>query len=995
MSGDANWREMARSFLEEKSRADKGGEAREAMEFGDYLLEEEIARGGMGIVFRAWQISLGRAVAVKVMREGAFADGRDVERFRQEAVAAAALRHPGIVPVFESGQHDGRVFYAMEWIAGPNLAEVTREHPASPRQAAEWVRAVAEAIQHAHGQGVVHRDLKPANVLLDGDGRPRVTDFGMARRADTASGLTLTGQMLGTPGYMAPEAASGASQMSGEAADIYGLGALLFHLLTGRAPFIGESHTAILRQLAEAELVSPRLLNPAVPRNLETVCRKALAREPARRYATAAAMAADLARFLEGRPVLARPVSPWEKAWSWARRHPALAASLSAIVVLLIGVAVLSTLSSQRLEKARRRAETGERNARQNLYAADLRVAGELWRDGSLLAVQRLLEAHRPAPGEADLRGFEWFYLQGQLSGEQERVIPLPFPPGDAGFSSDGRFVCLTHWPDLELLETATGKSLAAWKLPPPRVNGPCLLMDGVPGGKLIAATHMGTVVVDPASGRVDAVDGAACTSASLSPDGLRLAIVPFREGGNFSVEIWDVATRQRASIVESLRAVAVAWDGDGLLGVLADGTVVRWEKGAITSTVKLDGVANVIGMRCSFSTDREFVLIGAQSPVETMAVFRTRTGERVGVLDECTPFGHHAAFSSDGKWVAAAGAAQGVMLWQVEGWKRQPMRRGHTGGIPHVGFDATNTHAISAGMDRTLRWWDLRTESGQMLVPNDLSSGAQYRPFFADGGRFAALCESSGQRRGRLWDREKKLLVGEADELPLAASLDGKQIVAFTKNSEWRVREIATGRLVHSFTLPPSAGHWNPRVSPDGRWIIQPDGGRGATIFSTASGQALRHLPLCEEAMFSPDSRRLALVANLVEIAEVESGAAIQTDVPCLDVLAWSPDGAMLAARWENSVILLDARTGQRLGELSGHRSYLGAILFLPDGRTLISSGEDKALRFWNLATLREVLVLPTPEGTIHCLAASPDGRALLLCSAAGHRFLEIPAVR
>lgn len=380
------WTCAARALLPEAPAAEGGGSL--PITLGDYLLEEEVARGGMGIVYRAWQLSLDRVVAVKVMREGLFAGGQEVARFRQEASAAAALRHPGLVPVIESGESEGRVFYVMEWIGGPNLAEVTREHPASAKQAAQWVRDVALAVQHAHDHRVVHRDLKPANVLLDDAGRTRVTDFGMAQRADTASGLTLSGQMLGTPGYMAPEMAAGAARTAGAAVDIYGLGALLFHLLTGRAPFVGATPSAIIQQLAVADAPSPRSLVPDVPRDLDSICGKALSREPRHRYVTAAALAEDLEWFLEGRPVMARPVSAAARLWRKARRHPALTVSAVLIAALGAGVIVLATSSKPSQETPEEKVTpdfdfTGAAGAsRQAVFAAEgglsERTEGEL-----------------------------------------------------------------------------------------------------------------------------------------------------------------------------------------------------------------------------------------------------------------------------------------------------------------------------------------------------------------------------------------------------------------------------------------------------------------------------------------------------------------------------------------------------------------------------------------------------------------------------------------
>ena len=278
--------------------------------FGDYELLEEVARGGMGVVYRAWQRSLKRQVAVKMLLAGEFASAAFVRRFRQEAEAAANLRHPNIVSIYEVGQHDGQHFFSMEFIAGPNLAELVRERPLPARAAAAYLKTIAEAVAFAHKHGTLHRDLKPSNVLIDPvTDQPRITDFGLARRfADSESlsqtqsearswELTRTGQALGSPAYMAPEQASGRATV-GPAADLYSLGALLYHLITGRPPFQSDTIAETLRQVQEQEPIAPRRLNPTVPEALQTICLKCLEKEPARRYASAQALADDLGRFL-------------------------------------------------------------------------------------------------------------------------------------------------------------------------------------------------------------------------------------------------------------------------------------------------------------------------------------------------------------------------------------------------------------------------------------------------------------------------------------------------------------------------------------------------------------------------------------------------------------------------------------------------------------------------------------------------------------------------
>lgn len=309
---------------------------------GDYELESVIAQGGMGVVYRARQRSLNRVVALKLLLGGACATEEYRRRFRTEAETAATLQHPHLVTVYEVGEHEGLPFFSMEYVDGVNLADRTREQPLPPTEAAKVVRTIAEAIQYAHDHGVLHRDLKPSNILLGADGRPRVTDFGLARQLRADARLSLSHQVLGTPAYMSPEQAAGRRDGVGQASDVYGLGAVLYHLVTARPPFLADSMTETLRQVAEAEPASPRLLNPDVPRDLDTIILKCLAKEPARRYASAQALADDLGRWLEGRPILARPASVPERVAKWYRRQPLAAWLATTVVVTIITGALVS-----------------------------------------------------------------------------------------------------------------------------------------------------------------------------------------------------------------------------------------------------------------------------------------------------------------------------------------------------------------------------------------------------------------------------------------------------------------------------------------------------------------------------------------------------------------------------------------------------------------------------------------------------------------------------
>jgi len=303
---------------------DQGGTTKPAVGtrvkyFGDYELLKEIARGGMGVVYKARQTKLNRIVALKMILAGQLASPEAVQRFYIEAEAAASLEHPGIVPIYEVGQHEDQHFFSMGFIEGTSLNARVKEGPMLPREAAAITQQICEAIAYAHAQGVIHRDLKPANILIDASGDPKVTDFGLAKKTEGDSGLTGTGQILGTPGYMPPEQASGETDTIGPAADIYSLGAILYALLTGRPPFQSANVMDTLVAVLEQEPVAPRQLNPALDVDLETICLKCLEKDATRRYGTADELVSELGRYLNGEPIQARPIGRVDRAWRWCK----------------------------------------------------------------------------------------------------------------------------------------------------------------------------------------------------------------------------------------------------------------------------------------------------------------------------------------------------------------------------------------------------------------------------------------------------------------------------------------------------------------------------------------------------------------------------------------------------------------------------------------------------------------------------------------------------
>src|SRR5256714_9552293 len=321
------------ALLDDKD--DKAFEATRApmlKDFGDYELLEEVGRGGQGVVFRARQKSLNRTVALKVISLGQWASKAHLKRFRREAEAAASLDHPGIVPIHEVGERDGSCYFSMQFIEGGQLDEVVRREPMPIRRAVELIAKVARTVHYAHEHGILHRDIKPGNILLDAKGETHLTDFGLARLVESDSSVTHTLDILGTPSYMAPEQAIGNNAAVSSTTDVYGLGAVLYQLLTSQPPFAGGATYETIKLLLDTEPRQPRLLNPKIDRDLSTICLKCLQKDPKRRYPSALALAEDLERWLKHEPIQARQTGIFTRGRKWVRRKPAVAALIASLV---------------------------------------------------------------------------------------------------------------------------------------------------------------------------------------------------------------------------------------------------------------------------------------------------------------------------------------------------------------------------------------------------------------------------------------------------------------------------------------------------------------------------------------------------------------------------------------------------------------------------------------------------------------------------------------
>jgi WD40 repeat protein len=964
-----------------------------------YEILAELGRGGMGVVYKARHLRLSRVVALKMILAGGHAAVSERLRFLGEAEVVASLQHANIVSLLEYGEHQGLPFFTLEFMPGGSLAHRLDGVPQPAREAARLIEQLARAIHYAHTRGIVHRDIKPGNILLAEDGTPKITDFGLARRGEPGSGLTATGEVLGTPSYMAPEQAGGKTKDAGPAADIYALGAILYECLTGRPPFRAANTVETVLQVVNQEAVSVRQVQPHTPVDLATVCHKCLQKEPNKRYASAQELAEDCVAFLEGKPIRARPVGKLERGWRWCRRNPALAGALAVVVVSLLVGSTISLVFGFRAEAARHSEELrAEGEARAKGEADQAR------RDAQRQLVDLCVASGTTAARDGDhALALLWFARAAHLAGDDPKQEQLNrirvanwlrqvwLPEGTFAipgfrenqdrfrqlqFSPDGNYLlvvastgdCLV-WDrrqgQLSSLPGAAAKGTAAtWQ---PRSN---VLAVAEPLGRirLFAVPDFRPVGEVAASGEI--------TVMAFSRDGKRLAW-----GGSDGARVWDREKQQYLTplLPHGGRVIALSFSAAGALLATADNRnkarVFRVPSSGIEplfppvlhaqpEDVYAHGGADRVAPRFADADKAVLTVEGNGGHMSVLMWRSSTTGEVLGSSADGAAF----AVNDQGTQVAANTGARGRLLDAQSREVLAPIQVSASGSwTEHTLFSADGQTVVTCGSDTTARFWSTDEDRPGAVLSE--SHPSIHHPMRAVR---VSLTANSRHLATALWDGTVYLWhLPSGPPAAYVARIGGSTLpvlspdrkLVLPRGISHRAGNLLQTRVYNADTGVPAG----PMLDPGGILIdaaFSSDGTRVATASSTGRTPQERNMVL-----FESDGK-----GGNVQIWDWKSGKRLIGPIPTPSEprgVTFRPDGSMLAVVCADyHILLVDPNTGKITRRLDpGVRSWPqnanqwmsnGEARFSPDGRYLVTWELSWEVHVWDPDTGQLLHTLP-----------------------------------
>ncbi len=964
---------------------------------GRYRIVCLLGEGGMGAVYEAEQDNPRRSVALKVIRPGLISSSL-LKRFSQEAQILGRLRHPSIAQIYEAGvAEDGRPFFAMEFVRGLPLDKYANSLQLTTAARVELMANVCDAVQHAHEQGIIHRDLKPGNILVDEAGRPKVLDFGVARTADDLANTadrTRTGQLVGTLSYMSPEQVAGDPAGMDARSDVYTLGVILFELLAGRLPYQLEhlplpEAVVVIREREPTRLGST---DAAFRGDLETIVGKALEKEQARRYSSAADLAADLRRYLRTEPIRARPPSALYQLGKFARRHRALMGGLSGVFVALLLGTITSLLFAVRAERNARTALDEKQEARVQTYQARLAAAVAALGANDVADAARQLDA---APKE--LRDWEWRHLHSRLD---DSSLLIPLSAESAGF--------LTGASDRLRIWEVTGAGVRITDLEGGELRNLAISIQN-PRNATVAQTHRGLRVVawvGQASFELLGETGQILCRVTVpglkgpgpvavSPDGERLAC--FGPDGE-RLLLFDATSGRQTAVCDGHRlevwTFAFSPDGKRLVSGGADRAARIWNAstGALLATCQ-GHASKVVG--AAFSRDGARLVTASSDG--TARQWDAASGREIE-----PPYDRHtgevlsAAYSPDGQWVASSGTDRTVRVWHATGRQDVAVLHGHTGGVLDVEFApdghrlaSLSRESLSVSGDDSVRVWNVDARATLPVLREHTSY--VYPVAYSANGRW--LASGSWDHTVRLWDAETGELCATLSHpgivWDLAFGADGTSLVsAIDPDNKLRIWDVHTAHVRKEIPLPSGIFGRSVTVSPDARRLAATAIDSRSHKFhlyvcDVASGQRLFSAEGCALA-YSPDGRWLATLSAdgttilLLDALTHETAAKFSGHEKQVLKATFSADSRLLASCSLDRTVRVWEVDGNACRVLRGHTDEVFAAAFHPGGTRLATAGRDGTVWLWDLARGEAVVRLPGHANYVWSLAFSPDGTTL-----------------
>jgi WD40 repeat protein/tRNA A-37 threonylcarbamoyl transferase component Bud32 len=986
-----------------------------------YEILSELGRGGMGVVYKARQKNPQRVVALKCILAGQLASPADVQRFRNEADAAAQMSHPGLIPIYEVGEHGGQHYFSMKLIDGGNLAEALADGrwktvgPERHRAAARLVADAARAVHYAHQCGIIHRDLKPANVLLEDNGTALVTDFGLAKRFQGHEALTRSNVIMGTPAYMSPEQATGAGGLT-TAADTYSLGAILYELLTGRPPFQGETPLSVVLQLREMKPPPPRSLDRSIDRDLETICLKCLEKEPGQRYRSAEALADDLERWLNGDMILARRAGRLEWTWKWVRRHPAQALlGLLAFLVLALSLGAVGlfwrlgeleeqrrkvALYAQEKDEAYAEALRGQEEARKNAAIAQQarkQVEAALYSNGIARAhfevlgndVSRADQVLEECP--EPLRDWEWYYLKRLCHPDLMTINAHDNPMTCAAVSTDGKLLATSSQDrTVKVWDALTGQEKVT-------LSGQKQTVTWVafsPDSKYLAGSSMDRSVIvwdlntNKQAHRLEGHTGGVWRVV-YSADGKSLATA----GLDMTVRVWDAETGTENLTLrkhtKGITGVAFSPDGARLASASYDTTVRIWDLASGAEIQSLKGHAEPV-LSVVFSTDGKRVATGSAD--KTAVVWDIESGQQLHTYRGSANSVGAVAFSPDDRLLAGGCNDRTVRVWDVNTGQERFNFTGHTGEVNSVAFTTDGGRLVTGSSDKTLKVWEVATHQESYALATGQLGPVSALAFSPVGRQLASGALSD--RVIKVWDpatgRELFRLEGHRNGVTsLAYRADGKRLASASVDGSIKIWDMEKRQEVVS-PKGHAIGVLGIAFSPDGTRLATSSSDRMVKIWDAETGKEVATLrghnaPVTSVA-FSPDGKRLVSggLDRTAKVWEVEKQSVLHTykgHNGAVSAVAFSPDGKRVASNswWDAMVKVWNPENGETVFALKGHVSNVDCLAFSPDGNRLATgSAVDQTVKVWDVLTGHETLTLKGHTGGVRCVAFSRDGHLL-----------------